>query len=141
MRLTSGSTIVVLTGAGISAESGLATFRDSSGLWEQHRVEDVATPEAFARNPDMVHRFYNQRRAQMRTVQPNAAHLSLAQMENMGHLRAIITQNIDHLHQMAGSRYVIEFHGSGHQLACMSCGERHPRQRVDLSVIPPRCAC
>jgi NAD-dependent deacetylase len=102
--------LVVLTGAGISAESGLKTFRDSDGLWEGHRVEDVATPEAFARNPNMVLDFYNYRRQQVATAEPNKAHRTLAQLENDFDVQ-IITQNIDDLHERAGSTNVLHLHG------------------------------
>lgn len=102
--------IAVLTGAGISAESGISTFRDHNGLWEQHRIEDVATPEAFARNPALVHRFYNLRRAQLAQVQPNAAHLALAQLEAVAEVH-IITQNVDDLHERGGSTNVVHLHG------------------------------
>jgi NAD-dependent deacetylase len=104
--------LVVLTGAGVSAESGIRTFRDTNGLWEEHRVEDVATPEAFARNPALVLDFYNQRRAQARTVAPNAAHLTLAGFEEVpGWTVSIITQNVDDLHERAGSTQVLHLHG------------------------------
>ncbi len=102
--------LVVLTGAGISAESGLKTFRDSDGLWEQHRIEDVATPMAWDRNPLLVLEFYNQRRKDVMNAQPNAAHLALAQMQSHFNL-TIITQNIDDLHERAGSKKVIHLHG------------------------------
>lgn len=102
--------IVALTGAGISAPSGLRTFRDSDGLWENHRIEDVATPEAWARNPELVLRFYNERRAQLGTVSPNAAHLTLAAWEH-DHEVVIITQNVDDLHERAGSTRIIHLHG------------------------------
>ena len=104
--------LVVLTGAGVSAESGIRTFRDTNGLWEDHRVEDVATPEAFARNPALVLDFYNQRRAQARTVLPNAAHLALAGFEAQPGWRvSVITQNVDDLHERAGSGDVLHLHG------------------------------
>ncbi|WP_035567449.1 SIR2 family NAD-dependent protein deacylase [Hymenobacter sp. IS2118] len=104
--------LVVLTGAGVSAESGIRTFRDSNGLWENHRVEDVASPEGFARDPALVLDFYNQRRAQARTVSPNAAHLALAGFEEEAGWRVtIITQNVDDLHERAGSTEVIHLHG------------------------------
>lgn len=104
--------LVVLTGAGVSAESGIRTFRDSNGLWENHRVEDVASPEGFARDPALVLDFYNQRRAQARTVAPNAAHLALADFEQEPGWRVtIITQNVDDLHERAGSTDVIHLHG------------------------------
>lgn len=102
--------LVVLTGAGISAESGLKTFRDSDGLWEGHRVEDVATPEAYARNPELVLDFYNYRRQQVAQAEPNLAHLILAQLEHDFDVQ-IITQNIDDLHERAGSTKVLHLHG------------------------------
>lgn len=106
--------VVVLTGAGISAESGLKTFRDNDGLWENHRVEDVATPEAFERDPDFVYQFYNQRRAQLQQpeVQPNAAHKALAELEGaLGNQFLLVTQNVDDLHERAGSKRVLHMHG------------------------------
>lgn len=102
--------VVVLTGAGISAESGLSTFRDSGGLWERYSIEDVATPEAFARNPELVLDFYNQRRRQLATVRPNAAHQALAELEH-SHRVTVITQNVDDLHERAGSSNVVHLHG------------------------------
>jgi NAD-dependent deacetylase len=102
--------IVVLTGAGVSAESGVPTFRDANGLWEGHRFEDVATPEAWSRDPELVLEFYNQRRRAARQVKPNAAHLALADLENEFDVH-IITQNIDNLHEQAGSTKVLHLHG------------------------------
>ncbi len=104
------SKLVILSGAGISAESGLQTFRDSDGLWENHRVEDVATPEAFAKNPELVLNFYNYRRANVKQAQPNAAHLGLVDLEKDFDVH-IITQNIDDLHERAGSTNVYHLHG------------------------------
>lgn len=116
--------IVVLTGAGISAESGLATFRGAGGLWEGHRFEDVATPQAFARDPALVQRFYNLRRAQLREpgVQPNAAHLALARLERHrpGEV-LVVTQNVDDLHERAGSRNLIHLHGELMRALCLAC--------------------
>lgn len=103
--------LVVLTGAGISAESGLKTFRDGDGLWENHRVEDVATPAAWARDPQTVLRFYDERREQTRHAPPNAAHRALAELERAGFRVSVITQNIDDLHERAGSRRVLHLHG------------------------------
>lgn len=104
--------LVVLTGAGVSAESGIRTFRDTNGLWEEHRIEDVASPEGFARNPALVLDFYNKRRAQANTVAPNAAHLALAGFEEVpGWQVSIITQNVDDLHERAGSTHVLHLHG------------------------------
>ena len=102
--------IVVLTGAGISAESGLSTFRDNGGLWEQHSVYDVATPEAFQRNRDLVLRFYNERRRQLQDAQPNQAHRLLAELESR-HRVTVITQNVDDLHERGGSSNVLHLHG------------------------------
>lgn len=102
--------VVVLTGAGISAESGIRTFRDSNGLWESYRIEEVATPEAWIRNQELVLDFYNQRRKQVRAAVPNPAHLSLAELENK-FIVDIITQNIDDLHERAGSSNVCHLHG------------------------------
>ena len=102
--------IVVFTGSGISAESGIRTFRDSGGLWEEHDVKDVATPEAWSRNPDLVTRFYNQRRKQMLESTPNDGHLALAKLESKYDV-TIITQNVDDLHERAGSSKVIHLHG------------------------------
>ncbi|MHA7854835.1 SIR2 family NAD-dependent protein deacylase [Marinobacter shengliensis] len=102
--------IVVLTGAGISAESGLSTFRDSGGLWEQHSVYDVATPEAFARNQELVLRFYNERRHQLESAQPNPAHRLLAELESRYRV-TVVTQNVDDLHERGGSTNVLHLHG------------------------------
>jgi NAD-dependent deacetylase len=117
--------IVVLTGAGISAESGLATFRGPDGLWEGHRVEDVATPEAFARDPVLVQGFYDARRARLKTVEPNAAHRALARLdaEWPGEL-LIVTQNVDDLHERAGARRVLHMHGELNSAWCLGCDAR-----------------
>jgi len=117
------SSIVILTGAGISAESGLPTFRDNGGLWEQHRVEDVATPEAFRRDPELVQRFYNERRRRLINVSPNAAHHALVELEQRwpGPL-LLVTQNVDDLHARAGSRNLIAMHGELLKARCMTCG-------------------
>ena len=114
--------VVVLTGAGISAESGLGTFRAADGLWEAHRIEDVATPEAFMRNPGLVHDFYNARRRQLRDVEPNAAHWALAEFEKAhdGDF-LLITQNVDDLHKRAGSRQLASMHGDLLSMRCLAC--------------------
>ncbi|MEO0788805.1 MAG: NAD-dependent deacylase [Bacteroidota bacterium] len=109
-KTTKKKHIVVLTGAGMSAESGIKTFRDNDGLWENHDVMEVATPEAFARNPSLVQRFYNQRRAQLKEVEPNRGHFILAELE--AHFKVdIVTQNVDNLHERAGSTRVLHLHG------------------------------
>ena len=117
--------IVILTGAGISAESGIDTFRSAGGIWEQHRVEDVATPEAFARDPDLVLRFYDMRRAAIQTKQPNAAHLALGRLDREwdGEL-TIVTQNVDDLHERGGAKRLIHMHGTHLTAWCLACGER-----------------
>lgn len=119
---TDRPSIVILTGAGVSAESGLATFRGADGLWEGHRVEDVACPEAFQRNPDLVHKFYNLRRAALHTVEPNAAHHAIARLQNEFRGRVtLITQNVDDLHERAGSPGVIHMHGELRKARCVFC--------------------
>lgn len=117
--------IVILTGAGISAESGLATFRGPDGLWDGHQVEEVATPEAFARNPALVHRFYDERRAKLDLVEPNAAHRGLARLdaEWRGGL-LLVTQNVDDLHERAGSKRLVHMHGQNKQGWCLACDAR-----------------
>lgn len=122
MTLPRDASIVILTGAGISAESGLRTFRDANGLWENHRVEDVATPEAFHRNPALVYRFYNERRRSLPAAQPNAAHLALARLEREwpGEL-LVVTQNVDDLHDRAGSRHLLHMHGELLKGRCLAC--------------------
>lgn len=119
--------IVILTGAGVSAESGIDTFRSEGGLWEQHRVEDVATPEGFARDPDLVLRFYDMRRAAIQKAQPNAAHEALARLdaEWPGEL-LIVTQNVDDLHERAGARRVLHMHGQHLTAWCTACDSRPP---------------
>ena len=102
--------LIVLTGAGISAESGISTFRDAGGLWEQHRIEDVATPAGWRKNPELVLRFYNQRRARLLAAEPNAGHRALVELESKFEVH-VITQNVDDLHEKAGSRQVLHLHG------------------------------
>jgi len=132
--------IVILTGAGISAESGLRTFRDDNGLWEDHHIEDVATPEGFARDPELVHRFYNARRAAAAAAQPNAAHRALADLQRR-HQVTLVTQNVDDLHERAGSTDVIHMHGQLSQALCAACGHRWPSpMETDLAAYCPACS-
>ena len=131
--------IVILTGAGVSAESGLGTFRDQDGLWTRYNIEDVATPEAYARNPALVHEFYNLRRQGLRAAVPNAAHLALAELERRhrgGFL--LVTQNVDDLHQRAGSQNVLAMHGELQNALCAGCG--HVWHAPDLMFPEDRCA-
>jgi len=133
--------IVILTGAGISAESGLGTFRDEGGLWAQHRIEDVATPEGFARNPQLVVDFYNARRAQAVTADPNPAHLALArlQAEHPGEV-LLVTQNVDDLHEKGGSTGVVHMHGALNSALCGACGHRWPAPlEMHVAQSCPRC--
>ena len=123
--------IVILTGAGISAESGIDTFRGAGGLWENHRVEDVATPEAFAAEPELVLRFYDMRRAAIQTKEPNAAHLALARLDaewprSEGGELLIVTQNVDDLHERGGARRVLHMHGEHLSAWCTACDARVP---------------
>lgn len=135
--------VVILTGAGISAESGLKTFRDSNGLWENHKVEDVATPEAFAANPELVYRFYNDRRAQLQLpdVTPNRAHEALASLESaFGNNVLLVTQNVDNLHERAGSRNIIHMHGELLSSRCTKSAISHTwHKSFDASTPCPCC--
>ena len=133
--------IVILTGAGVSAESGIDTFRDGGGLWEKHRVEDVATPQAFARDPDLVHRFYDMRREAIQQKLPNEAHFALARLdaEWRGGLM-LVTQNVDDLHERAGSRRLIHMHGEHLKAWCTACDSR-PYWRAPLIDRPPCPVC
>lgn len=137
--------IVILTGAGISAESGIDTFRSEGGLWEQHRVEDVATPEAFVRDPDLVLRFYDMRREAIQTKQPNAAHVALARLDREWPKRAggdvlIVTQNVDDLHERGGALNVLHMHGEHLNAWCTACDTRH-RWAGPLIHRPPCPSC
>ncbi len=137
--------IVVLTGAGISKESGLSTFRDADGIWARYRVEDVATPEAFARDPEFVHEFYNQRRRNLLAshVQPNAAHHALAALESgwQGDF-LLVTQNIDDLHERAGSRRFVHMHGEMRKVRCLACGDVQEFDGdLSLASCCPACGC
>ncbi len=133
--------VVVLSGAGISAESGLPTFRDENGLWEGYDPLEVATPEAFAAEPDLVHRFYDERRAALGRVRPNAAHEALARLEDhLGDDLFLVTQNVDDLHERGGSRRVHHMHGRLRTARCLSCGDRH-EWTGPLGDRPPCPAC
>lgn len=133
--------IVILTGAGISAESGLRTFRADDGLWEDHRVEDVASPQGFRRDPDLVQRFYDERRRNILEAEPNAAHCALGRLDEAwdGEL-LIVTQNIDDLHERGGARRVLHMHGEGLSAWCTACDARH-RWTGTLRDRPPCPAC
>jgi NAD-dependent deacetylase len=130
--------IVILTGAGISAESGVATFRGPGGLWEGHRVEDVCTPQALARDPELVHCFYDERRAKLASVEPNAAHRALAALDAQwpGEL-LLVTQNVDDLHERAGSARLLHMHGELKSALCAACGIRIGWE----GALPPETEC
>ncbi|MGL4207484.1 MAG: Sir2 family NAD+-dependent deacetylase [Aeromonadaceae bacterium] len=132
--------VVILTGAGISAESGIATFRASDGLWEQHRIEDVATPEGFSRDAALVHSFYNQRRLSLGAVTPNPAHAALAKLQQLwGERVLLVTQNVDDLHERAGSPQVLHMHGELLKVRCVRTGRVY--QWHEPLTTADRCSC
>jgi NAD-dependent deacetylase len=131
---------IALTGAGISAESGIPTFRDPGGLWDRYDPQEYATIEAFRRNPGKVWRMMKDF-TELKTALPNPGHFGLARLEQFGLLHCIITQNVDNLHQAAGSREVIEFHGNMRQVVCMSCRKVLPLDDLSLETLPPYCGC
>ena len=137
-KLQLANRIVVLTGAGISAESGVPTFRGEGGLWRRYRAIDLATPEAFSRNPHLVWEFYNYRRELLAPLKPNTAHTALAELESHKQQFTLLTQNIDGLHQAAGSRNVVELHGNIWRVRCTRCGIRKENRQIPLPD-PPCC--
>lgn len=143
--LTAARSVCVLTGAGVSQESGIPTFRGADGLWRKYRAEELATPEAFARDPLLVWEWYAWRRAIIHQAQPNAAHRFLVVLEERLGAKAggfwLVTQNVDGLHERAGSRNVIRLHGSIWLLRCSRCGAERRDGSVPLDPFPPRCAC
>ena len=139
--LAKADRVAALTGAGISAESGVPVFRGIGGLWQQHRPEDLATPEAFARNPRLVWEWYDWRRARVAAAAPNPAHLALAALERSLSDFTLITQNVDGLHDRAGSRRMLKLHGDLWWLRCTVCNKEGPNTEVPLSELPPRCTC
>lgn len=132
--------IFILTGAGLSAESGISTFRDPGGVWAKYDLEDVATPDGFARNPLLVHEFYNLRRRDHAQVAPNAAHYALAKLEREHGDVAIVTQNVDALHEQAGSKNLIHMHGELLSALCARCGQQHAWE-ADLTLDTPCPTC
>ncbi|HUQ90335.1 MAG TPA: NAD-dependent deacylase [Bryobacteraceae bacterium] len=132
--------IAVLTGAGISAESGIPTFRGAGGLWREYRAEDLATPAAFARDPKLVWEWYEWRRSRIAKAEPNAGHLALVQLEEMVKSFTLVTQNVDGLHARAGSRNILYLHGDIWTLRCIACGLSY-KNLQPLEELPPRCSC
>jgi NAD-dependent deacetylase len=139
--LKQARSIAVLTGAGVSAESGVPTFRGPQGLWKERRPEDLATLAAFARDPKLVWEWYDWRRSVLAKVKPNAGHAALAELEKRVANFTLITQNVDGLHELAGSRNVLRLHGSMWTLRCMDCERERIDRRVPMPEIPPRCEC
>jgi NAD-dependent deacetylase len=140
LHIRPGERVFVLTGAGISAESGVRTFRDTDGLWYEYRVEDVATPDAFERDPRLVWRFYSERRRQLETVKPNPAHFALAELEKRAQL-FLCTQNVDPLHERAGSRHVHHMHGEIAKTRCSRCDRGPFADEAEYLDELPRCDC
>ena len=137
--LERSSSVTVLSGAGISAESGVPTFRGTDGLWRNFRSENLATPEAFWENPRLVWEWYDWRRCAVKDARPNPGHFALAELENQKKKFTLVTQNIDGLHQMAGSRNVLEMHGNLWEIKCTKCGLITKDYRVPLEELPPLC--
>jgi NAD-dependent deacetylase len=135
------ASVTVLTGAGISAESGVPTFRGEDGLWRQHRAEDLATPHAFSSDPNLVWEWYDWRRGLIASCEPNAAHRTLVEMERDCEDFTLVTQNVDGLHRRAGSESIVELHGNIWQVRCTADGSVSVNQDVPLLEVPPRCAC
>lgn len=139
--IASAEAIAVLTGAGISAESGVPTFRGSSGLWRRFRPEDLATPQTFARDPQLVWEWYDWRRGLVAKAQPNAGHKALAELEKRKGKFTLITQNVDGLHDLAGSKNILKLHGDIWQVRCTHCAKSWPDRSVPLEELPPHCEC
>lgn len=140
MQFSQKSKIVVLTGAGISSESGIRTFRDSDGLWENHRIDDVATYDAFVKNPAIVWSFYKERWLQSKMASPNKGHNALVQLENHYQDKfTLVTQNVDGLHSKAGSKNVLEMHGSLHRCYCTKCRAKMAMASVNMDAEIPNC--
>lgn len=140
-RLREARRVLVVTGAGVSAESGVPTFRGPQGLWRELRPEDLATAEAFDRDPRLVWEWYDWRRQQIAAVAPNAAHHAIARLEARTPGLLLATQNVDGLHAAAGSRRVLELHGSLWTLRCVLCRQERDDRRAPLDELPPRCVC
>jgi NAD-dependent deacetylase len=138
--LQSAESVAVLTGAGVSAESGIPTFRSNGGYWRTHQFRDLATPEGFARDPKLVWTWYEERRRGIALAKPNAGHYALVELEQTRPVFTLITQNVDGLHDLAGSQNIIRLHGDISTVRCLKCGEeRVDRSRLD--VLPPHCHC
>lgn len=139
--LMEAKAVAVLTGAGISAESGIPTFRGAGGLWNQYKPEDLATPEAFRKNPRLVWEWYNWRRELISKTKPNPGHYALVRLEVRKPGYTLATQNVDGLHDIAGSGRILKLHGDIWRMRCTSCGSNWPDRRVPLPKLPPHCGC
>ncbi len=139
--LAQATSVAVLTGAGISAESGVPTFRGAGGLWKEHKPEELATAEAFMKDPRLVWEWYNWRREIIAKAQPNAGHRALVQLEIRKRGFTLITQNVDGLHDLAGNGKILRLHGDIWRLRCTVCGANWPNRKAPLPKIPPHCAC
>ena len=139
--IKSSNYCIALTGAGISAESGIPTFRGYQGLWQKYDPLEYAHIKSFIKNPEKIWKVMYELDEIMQKARPNPAHFALSELEGKGYIKAIITQNVDNLHQAAGSRSVIEFHGNAKRLICLDCGKIYQREEIDRSVLVPRCKC
>jgi len=140
-EIKEGKFVVALTGAGISAESGIPDFRSKNGLWSKYDINEYGYLDSFLRNPKKVWKMIADMISSFGKSNPNAAHYTLAEMEKMHILKAVITQNIDNLHQEAGSKNVVELHGNYRRLTCMSCRKKYGIEEISLEMLPPRCKC
>ncbi len=140
-RIVSARKVVALTGAGISVESGIPHFRGSQGLWEKYDPMEYATIEAFRSNPYKIWTMLRELSDLVSGAKPNPGHFGLVELELIGKLSSVVTQNVDGLHQAAGSSSVIEFHGNGRNLVCISCRRRYSREEIPPELFPPMCAC
>jgi len=132
---------IALTGAGISTESGIPDFRSKDGLWSRYDINEYGYLQSFLKNPAKVWKMLAEMAELFEKAKPNPAHYALAELEKLGLLKAVITQNIDGLHQEAGNKKVIEFHGSFNTLTCLNCGKKYSKEEIDLKNLPPRCSC
>lgn len=139
--LREAESVAVITGAGISAESGVPVFRGPGGMWRKYRAEELASPQAFAQDPKLVWEWYNWRRELIAAVEPNAGHRALVEIEKAVDDFSLITQNVDGLHNLAGSAHPLKLHGDIWETACMLCGERRVNREVPLAPLPPYCPC